>query len=84
MSTFASIRNRLGMTQAEIAECIGVTQGNVSHYESRGQVVPPDIARRLICVSREHGHPITFNDVYEMPPETSRRRAKPSKTKKLG
>ncbi|MFC6520104.1 helix-turn-helix domain-containing protein [Undibacterium arcticum] len=47
MNQFQIIRERLGVTQAAIADAIGVTQGNVSHYE-KGQTVPPDVARRLI------------------------------------
>ncbi|MFC3107379.1 helix-turn-helix domain-containing protein [Undibacterium arcticum] len=65
MNQFQIIRERLGVTQAAIADAIGVTQGNVSHYE-KGQTVPPDVARRLIEYAEKLGHAITFNDVYGM------------------
>lgn len=51
------------MTQASIAEAIGVTQGNVSLYE-KGQTVPPAVGKRLIEVARERGLLIDFNHVY--------------------
>lgn len=63
MSNIKSIRERLGVTQAELAVALGMTQGNVSFYE-RGQKVPPDVASRLIEYAGTRGHIITFNDIY--------------------
>ncbi len=58
-----TIRTRIGVTQAALAEAIGVTQGNVSFYE-KGQTIPPLVARKLIEFARAQGHDITFNDIY--------------------
>lgn len=58
------IRERLGVTQAVLAEGIGCTQGNVGHYESRGQTVPPETAKRLIAWARSLGHVVTYEDIY--------------------
>jgi putative transcriptional regulator len=63
MNAFRSIRERLRVTQAVIAEAIGVTQGNVSFYE-RGQTVPPDIAGKLIAFAASRGLCITYDHVY--------------------
>jgi putative transcriptional regulator len=63
MSTVRAIRERLGMTQSELAGVIGCTQGNVGHYE-RGQTVPPAVARRLIRFARGRGHAVDYEDVY--------------------
>ena len=63
MNTILSIRKRLEATQSELAEALGVSQGNISHYE-RGQTVPPDIASRLIGFAATRGHLLTFDDVY--------------------
>ena len=64
MSTILTIRRRLGVTQATLADGIGVTQGNVSNYE-RGQRVSPVVAERLIAYARSLGHQITFDDIYD-------------------
>ncbi len=64
MSNALLIRKRLGMTQEELAEKLNCTQGNVSHYESRGQSIPPDVAKRLIKVADERGVPLSFDDIY--------------------
>lgn len=64
MNTVLAIRQRLGLTQAALAELLGCTQGNISFYE-RGQTVPPPVAGRLIEVARERNHGyLTFDHVY--------------------
>lgn len=63
MNNIKSIRERLGVTQAELAAALGMTQGNVSFYE-RGQMVPPDAARKMIDFASARGQVITFNDIY--------------------
>lgn len=71
MSAIKAIRKHLGMTQAELAAGLGVSQGNVSFYE-RGQVMPPPVAARLIKLSAERGVSLSFDHVYgavELPPE---------------
>jgi len=63
MNTIQNIRHRLDVTQAILADALGVTQGNISHYE-RGQTVPPDVAARLIEFAKSMGHQISFDDIY--------------------
>lgn len=63
MNNIKSIRDRLGLTQTELAQALDMTQGNVSFYE-RGQMVPPNIASKLIDFAHTRGCCITFNDVY--------------------
>ena len=63
MNSIQSIRKQLGLTQAALAAGIGVTQGNVSHYE-KGQTVPPDVAARLIVFAARLGLPLTYDDIY--------------------
>jgi putative transcriptional regulator len=66
MSTIKGIRERLGVTQAALADGIGCTQGNVGHYE-RGQTVPPEAAKRLITFARSLGQAVTYEDIYGPP-----------------
>lgn len=58
------IRERLGLSQIAFADAIGVSQGNISHYEKQRQEVPPGVARRVISVAQERGLTLTFDDVY--------------------
>lgn len=75
MNAFRPIRSRLGVTQAELADVLGVSQGNISFYE-RGQTVPPEIAGKLIAFAAERGLPIGYDHVYGAadlpPPEAAR------------
>lgn len=66
MNNVKTIRERLGLTQAILAEGMGCTQGNVGHYE-QGQTVPPDAARRLIAFAKTKGCELTFDDIYGDP-----------------
>lgn len=58
------IRKRLGLSQESFAEAVGISQGNVSHYECQRQEVSPEVARMVIAAACERGVFITFNDIY--------------------
>lgn len=63
MNNIRLIRDRLGITQATLAEALGCTQGNVSLYE-QGQTVLPEAAKRMISYAKTLGHDVTFDDIY--------------------
>lgn len=63
MNRIKSIRDRLKVTQADLAAGIGRSQGNVAFYE-KGQTVPPEVAKSLIVYARGLGHVVTFDDIY--------------------
>lgn len=59
-----SIRERLALSQADLAKLLGCTQGNIGHYEVREQVMPPQVAQRLIFEAAVRGLRITYDDIY--------------------
>jgi putative transcriptional regulator len=63
MNTISVIRKRLCLTQAGMAQELGVSQATISNYE-RGQTVPPDVAKRLIAYAGGVGLPLSYNDIY--------------------
>ncbi len=67
MNNLIAIRRQLGLSQADFGAAIGVTAGNVSHYERQAQEVPPGVARRVIAVAAERGVAVCFDDIYGMP-----------------
>lgn len=82
MNSLKAIRERLGVTQAELGAAIKVSQGNVSFYE-KGQTIPPDVAERLIGYANGKGLPISFDHVYgglAIPQVAKPKRRKPSPT----
>ena len=58
------IRTQLGMTQQVFADMMECTQGNVGHYELRAQMVPPEVARKLIAEAAKRGSRVTYEDIY--------------------
>lgn len=66
MHNVKSIRERLALTQGQLAQGLGCTQGNVSFYE-RGQSLPPESARKLISFAATLGYTVTFDDIYGAP-----------------
>jgi putative transcriptional regulator len=62
------IRERLGVTQKELADGLGCSQGNVANLEA-GQTLRPGLANRLIAFAETKGHKLTFEDIYAQPRE---------------
>jgi putative transcriptional regulator len=58
------IRLCMGMTQQQFADMLGCSQGNVGHYELRDQMVPPEMARKLIAEAAKRGSRVTYEDIY--------------------
>ena len=58
------IRLCLGMTQQAFADMMECSQGNVGHYELREQMVPPEVARKLIAEAAKRGSRVTYEDIY--------------------
>ncbi len=58
------IRLCMGMTQQAFAHMLGCTQGNIGHYETRDQMVPPDVAKKLISEAAIRGSRVTYEDIY--------------------
>ena len=58
------IRLCMGLTQQQFADMLGCSQGNVGHYELRDQMVPPEMARKLIAEAAKRGSRVTYEDIY--------------------
>jgi putative transcriptional regulator len=58
------IRLCMGMTQQAFADMLECSQGNIGHYETRDQMVPPEVARKLIAEAAKRGSVVTYEDIY--------------------
>ena len=58
------IRLCLGMTQQQFADMLGCTQGNIGHYETRDQMVPPETAKKLSAEAAKRGSVVSYEDIY--------------------
>jgi len=59
-----AIRNMLKMTQAELAQMIGCSTGNISQIENNGQRIRQELAQRIVVAAKAKGRNITFEDIY--------------------
>lgn len=57
------IRSRLGITQTQLGEALGLAQNTISYYE-RGQRIPPNVAEDLIAFAVSKGLLISYDHVY--------------------
>jgi len=62
------VRKRLGLKQRELAAAIGVSKGNISHYECQRQLLPPTVAQSVIALAALHGLQISYDDIYGSTP----------------
>lgn len=67
MNHVKEIRLTLGLSQQALGRGIGCTQGNIFHYE-RGQMLPPDMAKRVIDFAATRGLPLTMGQIYGLEP----------------
>lgn len=65
-------RNKLGMSQHEFADKLGVTQGAISHYETGRRPIDKDFADQLIALGKAFDIELTYNDIFEAPKNAAR------------
>lgn len=70
MNTVKRIRASLGITQAALAQVLGMTQANIGFYERGQQSVPPHVAKNLIEYASTQGVAIGYDDIYGVPNTT--------------
>ena len=69
MSNIKNIRESLRMTQAALAEAVGLTQGAIAHYENERRKPGLDECRRIVAALNESGAAVTLDDVF--PPSSA-------------
>lgn len=69
MSNMKTIREKAGLTQAELARDVGLTQGAIAHYENDRRKPGLDECRRIVAALSQKGEPVTLDDVF--PPASS-------------
>lgn len=58
------IRKMLQMSQGELAEEVGMTQGAISHYETGRNSIDKDFADKLISLGEKQNVQIDYNLIY--------------------
>jgi putative transcriptional regulator len=69
MSNIKTIRESLRMTQAALADSVGVTQSAIAHYENERRKPGLDECRRIVTALNNSGAAVTLDEVF--PPSQS-------------
>lgn len=73
------IRDRVGLSQPDMAAALGIPQSSLSMYERTETPMPPVLGQKMIDVAKVYGLLIDFNHLYggiPLPPGEDRPRAK--------
>ncbi|ELQ9312183.1 helix-turn-helix transcriptional regulator [Serratia marcescens] len=64
MNRLKELRNEAGLSQAALAEAMGVSQGAIAHYEKGFRGMKADSINKLLLVLSKHGVHCTFEDIF--------------------
>jgi transcriptional regulator with XRE-family HTH domain len=59
------IREKLGMTQEEFGNAIGVGQAAISQYEQGHRELKVKLAKKIVLLAEKHNFKITLDQIYE-------------------
>lgn len=68
MCNLKAVREKAGITQAALAESIGMTQGAIAHYETGRRRPGLDECRLIIAALRDRGVECNLDDVFPAKP----------------
>ncbi len=69
MTSMKSIREKLGLTQAELGLDVGLTQGAIAHYEKGRRKPGLEECRRIVSAFNARGAEVALDEVF--PPSVS-------------
>ncbi|MDR5611272.1 MULTISPECIES: helix-turn-helix transcriptional regulator [unclassified Arsenophonus] len=81
MNNLKKLRKQAGMTQARLANALGLTQGAVAHYEKGIRRLNIDIAKKILSEFNSRGIFCTFEDVFSSRSYSVNKTLTPSNTK---
>lgn len=64
MNRLKELRQLAGMTQTELAEAMGLSQGAIAHYEKGFRGMKAMSIQKLLRILSEKGVDCTFEDVF--------------------
>ncbi|MFS1539522.1 MAG: helix-turn-helix transcriptional regulator [Candidatus Phlomobacter fragariae] len=68
MNNLKKLRKQTGMTQAGLANALGLTQGAIAHYEKGIRRLNIDTAKKILSEFNSRGLFCTFEDVFSSRP----------------
>ncbi len=69
MNKISQYRKKLGLTQTDLANELGCTKGNISHYENGRRKADLEVCRQLVSFFNSNGIRVTIDDIF--PPKAA-------------
>lgn len=69
MNNIRTFRERVGLTQSDLAKMVGCTRGAICHYETGRRGMDIDLCRTFIAAFRKHGIEVSLDDLF--PPKAA-------------
>ncbi|WP_272574747.1 helix-turn-helix transcriptional regulator [Providencia sp. PROV247] len=69
MNNLKLYREKLGLTQVDLANKVGCTRGAICHYETGRRGIDLDLCRSFIFIFNELGENVSIDDVF--PPKAA-------------
>ncbi|ARZ01847.1 helix-turn-helix domain-containing protein [Yersinia ruckeri] len=70
MNNLRILRERIGLTQSELAELAGCTPGAICHYETGRRGMDINLCRQFVEILNSFGAVVGLDDVF--PPKTQK------------
>ncbi|MDR5618316.1 helix-turn-helix transcriptional regulator [Arsenophonus sp.] len=64
MNNLSKYRKELGLTQTNLANVLGCTKGNISHYEHGRRKADLESCRKLVYFFNKNGLKVTIDDLF--------------------
>ena len=58
------LRTQIGMSQAQLADALGVSQSLITHWETGRRQPSPQLALKIVSLARKHHQKITMESLY--------------------
>jgi DNA-binding transcriptional regulator YiaG len=58
------LRTQIGMSQAQFADALGVSQSLVTHWETGRRQPSPGLALQIVNLARKHNQKLTMEALY--------------------
>jgi len=69
MNNIRLVRERIGITQSELAKVVGCTRGAICHYETGRRGMDIELCRTFISAFKKHGVEVTIDELF--PPKAA-------------